>query len=72
MLKEGQRVMVPDPADERRVVAAAFLAVGEPEEALGEAAGELVGGTRQRDVGWVRYDDGSAHAWPLDRIVPAS
>jgi hypothetical protein len=71
MLQEGQRVLVPDPADERRVVTASFLAIGEPDEALEERASEVVGGTRRRDVGWVRYDDGSAHCWPLDRIQPA-
>jgi hypothetical protein len=65
--EEGQRVMAPDPADERREVEATFVEWGARDEAV-YVERSAVQPAQPVDVARVRYDDGSVHAWPYDRV----
>ncbi len=68
-LEEGQRVMAPDPADERREVEATFVEWGAGDEAV-YVERSAVQPAQPVDVARVRYDDGSVRAWPYDRLHP--
>lgn len=67
--EEGQRVMAPDPADERRVVEATFLDWGTEEEEV-YVEGSAVRPPTPVDSAKVRYDDGTIRVWAYDRLHP--
>ena len=68
-LQEGQRVMAPDPDDERREVEVTFIDWGTSDETA-YVEGSAVRAPRPVDTAKVRYDDGTVHVWPYDRIHP--
>jgi hypothetical protein len=62
MLKEGQRVRVPD-THGSTVVEATFCGWADQSQAEWVEDPRCVAGGRLRDVGLVRYDDGSVDTW---------
>lgn len=68
-LRPGQRVMAPDPADERREVETTFVDWGTADETV-YVEGSAVEPPKPVDSAKVRYEDGTVRTWSYDRLHP--
>ena len=68
MVGPGDRVWVPDPDDDARWVEATFVRPGDPADAVHLPDPGEGGSSYERDVGWVRFEDGTEQPYRHEHI----